>query len=131
MKLVKNMQRLFLVVTVTLMVANASHGQSANELQHFRSEVQNNTIAFNWSLAELSDVKAFGLERAGADFRFETIGTVVVRPTHRASFTYRFTDQNPLSGAAFYRLKIIDYDGNVEYCKVISQTATAPTYSGR
>ena len=131
MKLVKSTQRIFVATIITLAVAQAGYGQSITELQHFQSAVRGNTIAFDWSLVQGDHVKAFGVERAGADFRFETIGTVTVRPTHQSSSTYRFTDQSPLSGAAFYRLKIMDHDGNVEYCKVISQAVTAPSPTGR
>ena len=132
MKLVKNTQRLFLAMVAILAVTQVGCCQDAIEVQHFRSEVQGNTIVFNWSLStESQNVKAFGLERAGADLQFETIGTVAVRPTHSSSSTFHFTDQHPMNGAAFYRLKVMDTAGNVHYCKVISQAATAATQTGR
>ena len=131
MKSSKNIQRILFATIMLLAITEISYGQGFTGLQHFRSEVQAETIAFDWSLEESRNVKAFGLERAGSDLQFETIGTVVVRPTHHASSTYRFVDQHPLAGAAFYRLKVMDHAGNVHYCKVISQVATASTQTGR
>ena len=131
MKLVKNTHHIFLATIMLLAIVSTGYSQSTTELQHFRSEVQGEAIAFDWSLAKSSNVKAFGVERAGADLQFETIGTVVVRPTRQASSTYRFTDTSPLSGAAFYRLKVMDHAGNVQYCKVISQAVMASTQTGR
>ena len=127
MKLVKSIRFFLAVAVMVLAISEVSYAQQTATLHHFQSEVQGNTIAFDWSVANGDQVKSFGLERAGADFRFETVGTVTVRPTHRASSTYRFTDAKPLSGAAFYRLKITDHHGNVAYCKIVSQTA-APAY---
>lgn len=112
-----------LFVTMTLTGAsNFVAAQSTTEVLHFRSEAQGKVITFDWSVAENDGIRAFGVERAGADLRFETIGTVAVRPTERTSATYRFTDSQPLAGAAFYRLKVMNHTGNVQYCKVIGQT---------
>lgn len=110
---------------LVMIIGRTGYAQTTTELLHFRSEVQGTTVAFDWSVIESSNIQAFGLERAGRDLRFETVGTVAVRPTHQASATYRFTDQHPLDGVAFYRLKITDHAGNVQYCKVVSQATTA------
>ena len=131
MKSTKFAQGLLFTTMMVLALVKIGYSQSATELQHFQSEVRGKTIAFDWSLADCGNIKAFGLERAGADLQFETIGTVLVRPTHRASSVFYFTDQQPLNGAAFYRLKIMDKAGNVQYCKVISQTLTASNTMGR
>ena len=131
MKLVHITQNILFTAIAVLAVVQAGYSQATIELQRFRSEVQGETIAFDWSIAEGSHVKAFGVERAGADLQFETIGTVLVRPTHRASTTYSFTDQHPLNGAAFYRLKVMDTSGNVQYCKVVSQALMASASTGR
>ncbi len=127
MTLAKFTQSILFTTTVVLTVITTGYSQRAAELQHFQSEVRGETIAFDWSLTDVADVQAFGLERAGADLQFKTIGTVLVRPTHHASSAFHFTDQQPLTGAAFYRLKIMDKVGNVRYCKVVSQALTAST----
>ena len=120
MKLTKSVQYLVLTTIIALGAAYTSYGQTVSGLHHFQSEVQGNTVAFDWSVAEDELVQTFEIERAGTDFLFETIGTIEARAP-QASVTYRFTDQQPLPGVAFYRLKIIDQAGNVYYCKVLSQ----------
>lgn len=131
MKLAKFTRVVLFTAAMVLAFVKTGYSQSTVALQHFQSEVQGETIAFDWSLTNVADVQSFGLERAGADLQFETIGTVPVRPTHRTSSAFHFTDQQPLNGVAVYRLKIIDKAGNVQYCKVISQTLTASTTIGR
>lgn len=131
MRLITNTQRIFLSAAFMTVFAIVGYGQGTIELQHFRSEVQGKTIAFDWALSEVNDIKAFGIERAGEDFQFQTIGTIMAGPKQGASTTYQFTDQSPLSGAAFYRLKIMNHRGDVYYCKVISQEAAPLVQTGR
>lgn len=131
MKAVKFIRNTLFSMITLVGVGHFATAQSTTEVLHFRSETQGTSIAFDWSVAESDGIRAFGVERAGADLRFETIGTVAVRPARSEATTYRFTDSQPLAEAAFYRLKVMDHTGNVQYCKVIGQSMTASAGRGR
>lgn len=118
-------------VLILVAISTISYGQTAPQLIYFQSEVQEETIAFNWSVSEQSAVKSFGLERAGADMQFKIVGTVLAQSDQNAEVTYRLADQNPLPGVAFYRLKIVNQAGDIAYCKVVSHQMTSSVEVGR
>ncbi|MGB3851935.1 MAG: hypothetical protein WA958_18340 [Tunicatimonas sp.] len=102
----------------------AGNAQSTPQLLNFQSSVQGGGITFKWAMADQNAVRSFDLERAGMDMQFKAVGNVSTKANQKA--TYRLTDQEPLSGVAFYRLKIVGNEGNITYCKVVShQTASA------
>ena len=121
----------FFVVFALVTVSLTSYAQTSPELLHFQSKVTGQAIAFNWSVSEQGAVQSFGLERAGADMQFKTVGTVSAQSDQNAGATYRLADQNPLPGVAFYRLKIVDRTGDVAYGKVVSQQINAAVEVGR
>ena len=117
---------LTLVASVTM-----SYGQTIPQLTHFQSEAQGEAIAFNWSVSAPSAVRSFGLERAGADMQFKTVGTVSAQSDQKTAATYRLTDQSPLLGVAFYRLKIVNQAGDIAYGKVVSHRISSAVEVGR
>lgn len=125
--LLRNTSFILILVAATTL----SYGQTIPQLKHFQSEVQGEAIAFNWSVSAQSTVQSFGLERAGTDMQFKSVGTVSARSDQNAEATYRLADQNPLSGVAFYRLKVIDQAGNTAYGKVVSHQINSAVEVGR
>lgn len=116
---------------VLVAAATISYGQTIPQLIHFQSEVQGEVIAFNWSVSAQRAVQSFGLERAGTDMQFKTIGILPAQTNQNAESTYRLADQNPLSGVAFYRLKIVNQAGDIAYCKVVSHRIAPAVEVGR
>ncbi len=115
---------------ILVAAATISYGQTIPQLMRFQSEVQGEAIAFNWSVAEQNAVQSFGLERAGTDMQFKTVGTVSAQDQN-AEATYRLTDQNPLPGVAFYRLKVVNQTGDIAYGKVVSHRIDVAVEVGR
>ncbi len=116
---------------VLVAAATISYGQSIPQLTAFQSEVQGEAIAFNWSVAAPSAVQSFGLERAGADMQFKSVGTVSAQSGQKTEATYRLADQNPLPGVAFYRLKVVNQAGDTAYGKVVSHRIAPAVEVGR
>jgi parallel beta-helix repeat protein len=85
------------------------------QLIDFKGVVKNNKNILIWEVANVKNVKGFEIERSKDGIRFEKIGFV-----GESDITnYNFED---LDGAAYYRLKIVDYDGYFEYSKIIFLT---------
>ncbi|MEK6479029.1 T9SS type A sorting domain-containing protein [Catalinimonas sp. 4WD22] len=90
------------------------------KLLSFTGVAQNNTVQLDWVTASEENFDFFTVERAGADLKFEAIGKVGGTGNTTTEVAYDFADKSPLQGQAFYRLKATDYDGSVEYHKIIS-----------
>jgi fibronectin-binding autotransporter adhesin len=58
--------------------------------------------------------------RADNSNQFQAIGKVnATQPNGNNQLTYRYDDVNPLTGTSYYRLKIVDNDGKVEYTNTV------------
>jgi hypothetical protein len=123
-----------LIYTITLIVlalpvvgqnSNLSHEEELVFAQHlqllsFTSSVQNNVVHLNWSTAWEKDFDSFIVERAANNMEFKAITKVKGKGSSNESVVYSFTDNLPLEGQNYYRLKTTGLDGSVEYHKIIS-----------
>lgn len=75
-------------------------------------------VHLSWSTATETDNSHFVVER-GADGRmFAEIGRVNGAGTVREKQEYVFTDEKPLAGANYYRLRQVDFDGQFSFSPV-------------
>jgi len=79
---------------------------------------QNKTVEVNWQTASEENVNEFVLERSSDGVEFSAIGTV--KSLGKGENSYQLIDLSPLDGANYYRLRIINKDGNTSYSKVVN-----------
>ncbi|MEY4593887.1 MAG: hypothetical protein RIQ47_297 [Bacteroidota bacterium] len=60
----------------------------------------------------------FTLERSSDNINYTPIGVIDGAGTTTVSQSYSFTDEQPLNGVSYYRLRQTDYDGHYEYFQV-------------
>lgn len=72
-----------------------------------------------WSTVSELNNQGFIIERSVDAVNFEEIGTVDGNGTTSERIDYRFVDTKPLA-KAYYRLKQLDYDAQVEFSRIIS-----------
>lgn len=94
------------------------------ELVSFSAEVVNNSVQLNWRTASEINNKGFEIQRSQmsnvkSQNGWERIGFVNGNGTSTKVQTYTFTDNNPVNGKLYYRLKQIDFDGMFEYSNII------------
>ncbi|MFT3934552.1 MAG: hypothetical protein QM726_13095 [Chitinophagaceae bacterium] len=77
------------------------------------------TIALKWVTAAELNNAYFDVERKGDDGSFTAIGRVAAATQGNSSNEYQFTDNKPLAGQSYYRLKQVDIDGKSSYSNVI------------
>lgn len=77
--------------------------------------VTNGTL-ITWKVADEIDVKEYEVERSDDGARFSKIGSVGAN----GNDTYTFTDVQPIKGAAFYRIKNVDLNGDYKYSTIIT-----------
>jgi len=84
----------------------------------FTAAIKNKTIVLNWKTASENNNKGFDIQRSQDGFNWNTIGFVNGSINAASEKTYQFSDFNPLSGKAIYRLRQVDLDGNFTYSSI-------------
>lgn len=93
------------------------------ELISFKGAASRNGIELAWETASEKDNSHFEVERSADGSAFEQVGNVKGHGNSSTKISYRFTDDIPLPGQNYYRLKQVDYNGQHEYSRVISVRA--------
>jgi hypothetical protein len=98
--------------TPTFGATNPSLTTAPVDLYGFKVASKARTAVLSWATASESGSKAFIIERSTNGGRsFQELGRVNAAGTSHTTITYQFTDEQPISGEQFYRLRQIDLDG--------------------
>lgn len=82
-------------------------------------------INLNWSTASELNFDYFDVERSSNAKLFTSIGKITGQGTSNVRNDYSLTDEKPIIGKNYYRLKSVDFDGYTEYFDVVSVDFTA------
>jgi len=83
------------------------------------------TVELLWETAQEQNSKYTEIQRSGDGKTYLAIGQVAAAGNSTQTRNYTFTDKSPLSGRAFYRLKMVDIDGSLKFSKVLQVTTGA------
>ena len=72
-------------------------------------------VALHWVTASEKNSHSFVVERSADGKIFHRIGTLAAAGSTQARTTYDLTDERPLSGTSYYRLRQVDLDGTIAY----------------
>ncbi len=94
------------------------------ELSAFKASLTDNNRSTLLSFSTATELRNayFLIERSADGLRFEPIGQVTGAGTSTVQHDYTYTDEHPLKGLNFYRLKQVDVDGQFSYSPVVSVT---------
>ena len=95
----------------------------------FTAELKNKSVLLQWQTASEHNLSGFIIERSADGINFSAIGNVAARGNSSTKINYSTYDREPLNGANFYRLKIVDTDGKFVYSKVVKVTITVQLFS--
>jgi len=84
------------------------------------NEITVNTVQLTWSTASEENFDKFMVERSRDGNSFIAIGEVQGAGNSKKLLNYSYTDENPLMGKNYYRLKSVDLDGKYEHAGVVS-----------
>ncbi|MBL7817858.1 MAG: T9SS type A sorting domain-containing protein [Saprospiraceae bacterium] len=87
------------------------------ELSDFRVHTEGSNNILTWQTKSEINNKSFDIEHSQDGQNFKTIGSV--NALGKAS-NYTFSDDKPVEGIHYYRLKTIDTDASFDYSKTIS-----------
>jgi uncharacterized delta-60 repeat protein len=88
-------------------------------LTSFTAVRQNKFVQLNWETASEQNTASFEIERSADARSFTKLGSVKSSGNSSSAKNYVFTDAQPVTGANFYRLKMVDIDGSFTYSKVV------------
>lgn len=102
------------------------------ELTHFNGSVKAGSVLLEWNTATEQNNAGFEIERSDDGRGWSELGFVKSRGAGILPQAYTYTDEHPLSGRNYYRLRQVDLDGKSEYSNTImvtlKKTATIRLY---
>lgn len=88
------------------------------DLLEFNASQKGEAALLDWKTSNEINIASFLLERSAEGTRFTSIAKLGSKAQGTSINRYDFTDENPLPGLNYYRLKIVDLDGTYEYSPV-------------
>ncbi len=85
----------------------------------FTAEMMNETVVLNWTTVVETNNKKFIIERSQNLSNWVAIGEVAGNGNTTALVNYSFTDNAPLNGLTYYRLKQVDNNGTYSNSNVV------------
>lgn len=90
------------------------------DLLSFEVEKQANSTRLTFTTALEQNNSHFQIERSPNGAQFEEIGRIPGAGNSSTILEYTFTDEKPLQGVNYYRLKQVDFDGQFSYSPVVT-----------
>ena len=85
----------------------------------FNTRCSGNSILINWKTAQEQNSSHFNIERSLDGIRWTAIGTVPAAGSSTIERSYSYTDNNPITSGAIYRIAEYDIDGRTQYTSII------------
>jgi hypothetical protein len=89
------------------------------KLVSFSANKTSNSVELKWTTEEESNISHYEIQRSTNGTDFATIGNVSSRNQNTRSF-YTSTDNKPVNGVAYYRLRSVELSGKAGYSKIVS-----------
>jgi hypothetical protein len=106
-------------LTTGAFVKNAGLALLSTKLVDFTAQKEERNAKLSWSIKESADYSSFEIEKSTNGTVFEKIATQT-NIQNNGLRNFSFTDYNLPAGIVYYRIKIIEKDGNSFYTKIAS-----------
>jgi hypothetical protein len=88
------------------------------ELLSFKATLKNNVVELHWQTATETNNDYFVIERSVDGKVWESMDTIKGAGNSSNVLNYANSDDNPLSGTSYYRLKQVDFDKSFSYSNI-------------
>ena len=105
--------------------SNLTSGSLPVELVDFEVSQVANTALLEWTSATEINTEVYEIERSVDGAVFEVIGEQEAAGNSQVALSYSFTDDKPVEGRNYYRLRMVDADGSFGYSEVRTLTFEA------
>jgi len=89
------------------------------DLTSFSAEKNNNTVKLIWQTAMENNTAYFDIEKSNDGRTFYSFQKVMAAGFSNSIKNYTTTDISPLYGNGYYRLKMVDKDGRINYSNIV------------
>jgi hypothetical protein len=89
------------------------------ELLFFTAESNNDCIELNWATASEENFDYFSIERSTDGNDFKEVAMAEGSGYSMSRIDYSFTDEFPIEGISYYRLRSMDFDGYTEVFETV------------
>lgn len=89
------------------------------KLAYFIATAENGKVLTQWATLKEENNQFFTVERSTDGKSFQKVGIVHGAGNSHKELVYSFTDEAPLSGTSYYRLKQTNYQGKYEYFNLV------------
>lgn len=96
------------------------------KLVQFDASLLKDEVLLSWTTENEFNTKSFLVERSSDNVNFSTVGSIAAVGNNPLNSEYNFTDDAPLSGISFYRLKMYDAAGTFSYSSIKKITISLP-----
>jgi len=86
---------------------------------NWQAYLANDKVRMNWTTESEVNSDFFAVQRSMDGIIWETTGFVDAAGNSSTSKSYAFTDEKPLEGLSYYRLKQVDLDGNANFTTIV------------
>ena len=90
------------------------------EFLNFTANILDDDVLLEWSTASETNNDFFTVERSADGENFEAVDFVKGAGNSNSVIEYTFTDNDPLAGVSYYRIKQTDFDGKFDYSPIRS-----------
>jgi len=87
------------------------------KLINFGASKKNNSVELKWTTSEEVNINHYEIERSANGHDFTSLASIASR-NQRNQISYSTIDTRPISGIAYYRLKIVDNNNDLKYSKI-------------
>ena len=87
-------------------------------LINFTAQKENTTSILNWSTANQVSFSHFEIERSANGSTWLSLNNIAGKDDNSLTKNYTFTDELPINGLNYYRLKMVDMNGTIIYSEV-------------
>lgn len=84
----------------------------------FNAVLSKNNVYISWQTSNSINVSSYVIERSNDGRTFNDLDKINVNETNAGKSDFNITDNNPFNGFNYYRLKIVDDNGNVSYSEI-------------
>ena len=93
-------------------------------IANLKAKQNGSIIKVDWSSLTEINVSYYEIQHSINAHNFFTIGTVTANKNVAEQQNYSFIDLKPIQGNNYYRLKVIDKDGKINYSSIVSVNIT-------
>jgi hypothetical protein len=88
-------------------------------LESFTGKMNNGDVTLNWLTSLEQNAKEYQVEKSADGVTFQKIGVVPATLNSNTARNYSYTDKTITQENNYYRLKLVDMDGQSEFSKIV------------